>query len=234
MSVIGRLYQLQRVDLEREEKTAHLAEIEASLGETDDLKQARQMVADMEDKLGRLGKQMRELELEDGAVGEKLKKNQDQLYGGRVQNPKELKSLQGEAAALQRHRSELEDRELELMLASEEGEAELAERRARLRQIEDAWRADQAGFFAERDRLQQRLAELEELSAGMRDDMGGRDLAFYDDLQGRLGGKGIALLKDGLCQACGVDVPMTVARAAERGQGLNYCPICDRLLYAGG
>jgi len=234
MSVIGRLYQLQRVDLEREEKTAHLAEIEASLGETDDLKQARQMVADMEDKLGRLGKQMRELELEDGAVGEKLKKNQDQLYGGRVQNPKELKSLQGEAAALQRHRSELEERELELMLASEEGEAELAERRARLRQIEDAWRADQAGFFAERDRLQQRLAELEELSAGMRDDMGGRDLAFYDDLQGRLGGKGIALLKDGLCQACGVDVPMTVARAAERGQGLNYCPICDRLLYAGG
>lgn len=234
MGVIGRLYQLQRVDLEREEKTAHLAEIEASLGETDDLKQARQMVADMEDKLGRLGKQMRELELEDGAVGEKLKKNQDQLYGGRVQNPKELKSLQGEAAALQRHRSELEDRELELMLASEEGEAELAERRARLRQIEDAWRADQAGLFAERDRLQQRLAELEELSAGMRDDMGGRDLAFYDDLQGRLGGKGIALLKDGLCQACGVDVPMTVARAAERGQGLNYCPICDRLLYAGG
>ena len=234
MSVIGRLYQLQRVDLEREEKTAHLAEIEASLGETDDLKQARQMVADMEDKLGRLGKQMRELELEDGAVGEKLKKNQDQLYGGRVQNPKELKSLQGEAAALQRHRSELEDRELELMLASEEGEAELAERRARLRQIEDAWRADQAGLFAERDRLQQRLAELEELSAVMRDDIGGRDLAFYDDLQGRLGGKGIALLKDGLCQACGVDVPMTVARAAERGQGLNYCPICDRLLYAGG
>ena len=234
MSVIGRLYQLQRVDLEHEEKIAHLAEVEASLGETEDLKQSRQMVVEMEDRLGQLRKQMRELELEDAAVGDKLKKNQDQLYGGRVQNPKELKSLQGEAAALQRHRSELEDRELELMLASEEGEAELAERRARLRQIEDAWRADQASIFAERDRLQQRLAELEEQSAGMREEISGRDLAFYDELQGRLGGKGIALLKDGLCQGCGVDVPMTLARSAERGQGQNYCPICDRLLYAGG
>ena len=234
MSVIGQLYQLQRVDLEREEKNCHLAEVEASLGETEDLKQARQMVAEMDDRLVHLRKQVRDLELEVGTVEDKLKHNQDRLYSGQVRNPKELKSLQEEAAALRRHRSQLEDGELELMIAIEGGEAELAERQARLRQIEDLWRADQAGMFAERDRLQQRLAELEEQSSGMRADLAKKDLAFYDDLQGRLGGKGIALLKDGLCQGCGVDVPMTVARAAERGQGLNYCPICDRLLYGGG
>jgi len=234
MSVIGQLYQLQRLDLEREEKNCHLAEVEASLGETEDLKQARQMVAEMDGKLAGLRKQVRELELGVGTVEDKLKHNQDRLYSGQVRNPKELKSLQEEAAALRRHRSQLEDGELELMIAIEGGEAELAERQARLRQIEDSWRTDQAGMFAERDRLQQRLAELEEQSGGMRADIAKNDLAFYDDLQGRLGGKGIALLKDGLCQGCGVDVPMTVARAAERGQGLNYCPICDRLLYGGG
>ena len=108
------------------------------------------------------------------------------------------------------------------------------ERQARLRQIENSWRADQAGMFAEKEQLQQRLADLEEQQSGMRAEIGSKDLAFYDDLQGRLGGKGIALLKDGLCQGCWVDVPMTVARAVERGQGQNYCPICDRLLYAGG
>jgi len=234
MSVIGQLYQLQRVDLEREEKSGHLAEVEANLGETEELKQARQMVAEMDDKLGQLLKQVRELELEVGTVEDKLRKNQDQLYGGHVRNPKELKSLQEEAAALRRHRSQLEDRELDLLIATEAGEAELAERQARLRQIEDSWRADQAGMFAEKGQLQQRLAELEEQSSGMRAEIGGKDLAFYDDLQNRLGGKGIALLKGGICQVCGVDVPVTVARAAERGQGLNYCPICDRLLYAGG
>ena len=234
MSVIGQLYQLQRVDLEREEKSSHLAEVGASLGETEDLQQARQMVTEMEAKLDGLRKQVRELELEVGGIEDKLKHNQDRLYSGQVRNPKELKSLQEEAAALRRHRSQLEDRELELMIAIEGGEAELAERQARLCQIEDSWRTDQAGMFTERDRLQQRLADLEEQSSGMRGDLGRKDLAFYDDLQGRLGGKGIALLKDGLCQGCWVDVPMTVARAVERGQGLNYCPICDRLLYGGG
>jgi predicted nucleic acid-binding Zn-ribbon protein len=234
MSVIGQLYQLQRVDLEREEKNNQLIEVEAGLGETEDLKQARQMVADMDARLGELRKQVRELELEVGTVEDKLKKNQDQLYGGHVRNPKELKSLQEEATALQRHRSQLEDRELELMIGTEESEAELTERQARLRQIEDSWRADQAGMFADRDRLQQRLVELEEQSSAMRAEIDSRDLALYDDLKGRLGGKGIALLKGGICQVCGVDVPVTVVRAAERGQGLNYCPICERLLYVGG
>ena len=234
MSVIGQLYQLQRVDLEREEKSNHLAEVEACLGETEDLKQARQAVADMDAQVGQLRKQVRELELEVGGIEDKLKHNQDRLYSGQVRNPKELKGLQEEAAALRRHRSQLEDRELELMIGIEQSEAELAERQARLRQIEDSWRADQTGMFAEKERLQLRLAELEEQLSDMRADLGRKDLAFYDDLQGRLGGRGIALLKDGLCQGCGVDVPMTVARAAERGQGLNYCPICDRLLYGGG
>jgi uncharacterized protein len=234
MSVIGQFYQLQRVDLEREEKNCHLAEIEAGLGETEDLKQARQVVADMDGQLTHLRKQVRDLELEVGTVEDKLKHNQERLYGGQVRNPKELKSLQEEATALRRHRSQLEDNELELMITIEGSEAELAERQARLRQIEDSWRADQAGMFAERDRLRQRLAELEEQSGDMRASLTKNDRAFYDDLQSRLAGKGIALLKDGLCQGCGVDVPMTVARSAERGQGLNYCPICDRLLYAGG
>ena len=63
MSVIGQLDQLQRLDLEREEKIAHLAEVETSLGETEDLKQARQLAAEMDDKLDQLRKQVRELEL---------------------------------------------------------------------------------------------------------------------------------------------------------------------------
>jgi predicted nucleic acid-binding Zn-ribbon protein len=234
MGVIGQLYQLQRVGIEHEEKSAQLAEIEARLGETEDLKQARQAVAKIETELGQLRKQMRELELEVGGLSDKLKKNQDRLYGGQVRNPKELKGLEEEAVALGRRRSELEDGELEFMMANEKAEAELAERQARLHQIEQAWRADQAVLQTEKERLEQRLSELSEQQRGMRAQIGKADLVMYDGLQGKMGGNGIALVKDGICQTCGVDVPVTVARAAERGQGLNYCPICNRLLYGGG
>jgi predicted nucleic acid-binding Zn-ribbon protein len=167
------------------------------------------------------------------SVNAKLKTNQDRLYSGRVRNPKELSNLQDEANALRRRVSELEDEELELMITVEEEEAELAERQARLRQIEATWRQEQVALQAEKERLELRLAELEEARGRMRGRTGAASLAEYDDLAARYGGVGVALLKRGICQMCGVDVPTGVARAVERGEGMHYCPVCNRLLSGG-
>ena len=233
MSVAGKLYQLQLVDSESDDKTNRLEEVEASLGETGDLVRAREAVAEAEGELKQLRSRLRALELDVAAVNAKLKANQERLYSGRVRNPKELSNLQDEANALRRRVSELEDEELELMIAVEEEEAELAERQARLRQIEATWRQEQAGLRAEKERLELRLAELEEARDRMRARTGAGDLAEYDDLRARGGGVGVALLKRGACQMCGVDVPTGVARAVERGEGMHYCTVCNRLL-AGG
>ncbi len=234
MSVIGQMYRLQVVDAEWDEVSGRLAEAQASLGETEELRQARQQVADIQDRLGQFQKQMRELELETGGLDAKLKANQERLYGGRVRNPKELSGLQDEAAALRRRCSDLEDRQLDLMMTLESGEAELAESQARLRQVEEEWQAEQARLRAVEERLKEHLVDLEEQRAGMRDQISPADLALYDELRSRLGNNSIAALHSGICQVCGVDVPATMVRAVERNQGLNYCPICNRLLYAGG
>jgi hypothetical protein len=234
MSVLGQLYRLQEIDAEADEKAGRLAEVEAALGETPELIQAREAVVEVQGRQAAMHKQMRELELEIGGLDVRLQTNQERLYGGKVKNPKELASLQEEAASLRRHRSQLEDRDLELMLAVEEAEALLVQRQAALRRAEEAWQADQAGLLADRERLQARLAELDDMRAGMRGQLSRADLALYDDLRRRLGSNCIALLRSGICQVCGVDVPMNMARAVERSQGLNYCPICSHLLYAGG
>jgi hypothetical protein len=234
MSVLGQLYRLQVIDAESDEKSERLAEVNADLGETDAVTQARAQVADVESRLAQMHKRMRELELQIGGLDAKLKANQERLYSGLVRNPKELASLQEEAKSLKRHCSELEDQELQLMMAVEETDTELARARAHREQAEADWRADQAGLRSERDRLQQRLVELEDMRSGMRSQISARDLALYDDLRDKLGNNCIALIRSGICQVCGVDVPVTMTRAVERSQGYNYCPICNRLLYAGG
>jgi uncharacterized protein len=233
MSTVKQLYRLQLVDGEWAEKTGRLAEVEASLGESGDLIRARESVIETEEHLAQLRKQLRGLELEIAGVNDKLKKNQDQLYSGRIRNPKELTGLQEEATALRRRRSELEDEQLELMIAIEEEEAELAERQARLRQIEGTWREEQAILLHEKQQLELDLAELEEQRGEMRARIRAVDLALYDDLRRQLGGVAVVLLKQGICQACGVDVPVSAARAVERGEGMHYCPVCNRLLYGG-
>jgi predicted nucleic acid-binding Zn-ribbon protein len=176
---------------------------------------------------------LRIVDLDVGAVSSKLKQNQDRLYSGRVRNPKELANLQEEAAALRRRQSELEDAQLELMISVEEQEAELAERQARARQIEATWREDQARLQAEKEQLELQLAELDGRRTAMRARIGAGALAVYDDLRQRLGGIGMALLKRGTCQGCGVDVPTSMVGIVERGDGLHHCPICSRLLSSG-
>jgi hypothetical protein len=233
MSVLKQLYRLQLLDSELTEKRERLAQVEEALGETQELLQAREAAAETEQALQGLRKQVRTLELDVASVNDKLKANQERLYGGKVRNPKELSGLQEEAGALRRRRSELEDHELELMMEMEGQEAELAERQARLRQIEAGWREEQARLQAERDRLAQELRELEEEQEDMRAPIPPRDLADYDDLRQRYGGIGIAMLKRGICQVCGVDVPTGVADAVGRGEGRHYCPVCNRLLYGG-
>jgi uncharacterized protein len=233
MANVRQLYQLQVLDSDREAKAQRLAEVEDRLGETRELIRAREMVAETEHALATLRAQLRALELEIAAVNDKLKKNQERLYSGRIRNPKELTSLQDEATALRRRRLELEDGQLELMIGIEDAEAELAERQARLRQIEASWQQEQASLRAEKEQLEGELAALDEEREAVRGRISSATLAMYDDLRERHGGVAVALLRRGICQACGVDVPTSLARAVERGEGPHFCPICNRILYGG-
>lgn len=233
MSVLRELYHLQLVDSEAEEKSLRLVEVKADLGESREVVQAQEAIVQTENGLNAMRVQLRDLELEIDGIEAKLGKNQERLYSGRVRNPKELSNLQEEAASLRHRLSDLEENQLELMIGIEEEEAELAERQARLGQIEGTWQADQASLLAEKNDLELRLAELESDREAKRAHLGVADLAMYDDLRARLGGTGVAQLKGGICQACNVDVPTGVARAVERGGDVNFCPTCDRLLYSG-
>jgi len=233
VSVLKQLYQLQLVDSEHQDKSGWLATVNDGLGESEEVKQAQEAVVDTESSLGHLRTQLRALEIDIAGLNDKLKQNQDRLYGGRIRNPKELSNLQEEAAALRRRRSELEDDQLELLIAIEETEAELAERQARFRQIEGTWHREQARLRAEKEELELRLAELEEQRDGIRSHIRASDLAFYDGLRARLGGTAVVRLKRGICQACGVDVPTSMALVVERGEGMHECPICGRLLFGG-
>ena len=164
MSALRQLYQLQIVDSEHDDMSRQLAMVNEGLGESEEVRRAAEAVAETETSLADLRTQMRALELEVGGVNAKLKQNQDRLYSGRVRNPKELSNLQEEAAALRRRLSELEVRELELMIEIEEAEAELSERQARHQQIEQSWRDEQARLRAEKEELELRLADCTQRS----------------------------------------------------------------------
>ncbi len=225
------LYHLQCTDSEFDRLTRRLREVEASLGETDELRQARADLQAVEKALSRRRAKLRDLELKNASLADKLRANEQRLYGGTVRNPKELSSLQEENEYLKRRKSKLEDVILEVMIEVEENQEQAHSTREHLTQIEERWRAEQEQLTTERAELQTSLHALSKKREDLRAAIPADDLEVYDNLRRRKGGKAVALLKEGTCQGCQVSLPSSKAQQVRQGNVLVFCGSCGRILY---
>lgn len=161
----------------------------------------------------------------------RLKRQEARLYGGGA-TPKELGALQQEIAHLQATRVAQEEAVLAAMLAAEEAQAAVAKLEAALREAEQ-----QRG--REETELEARLASLGERMAGLRErrtaHAAGCDaaiLARYELVRKARGGRGVAEVRGGVCQACRVSVTAATLQQARAATELVACPNCGRILYA--
>lgn len=231
MNEIQRIYELQQTDSSLTAKRRRLEEVQASLGETEDLQAARQAVVETERELARLQAQQRDQGLEIRSVRAKLKQNQDRLYGGRVRNPKELSNLQDEASALRRRLDVLEENQLELMIDRDDTQSLLEERWEHLEAVESAWQEEQSRLAAEKETLIADLATLQRKREDQAAKIGWEALDIYEDLRAQLGGVAVAFMKEEVCQACGVAMSFSRAKRVYGGQELVQCSACNRLLF---
>jgi hypothetical protein len=227
------LYRLQTIDLEMGNGKRRLEEVEAGLGESEELRQARRALQKAKDELNHWRTTLRDLELEAKSLTAKITSVEERLYSGRVTNPKELANFQNEVSYLKRRRSDLEDRQLEAMVEVEEHEAEVDSKKASLAQIEVEWTQTQERLTEERSELEERLAHLmKKERVGVEGKIGAEDLVLYGELRNRKGGQAVALLKGEVCQACRVTLPTSRVQQARSGDSLSFCSSCQRILYA--
>jgi len=211
---------------------ARLTEVEARLGESEELIAARERRDSCREALHPLEASQRDLDLQAGEVREKVADVEGKLYGGRVSNPKELEDLQADHLSLKRQLKTREDEELEVMVQLDDAETALKEAEAALAEIEKAWEADQKSLRAEQVELQAEIAALEGKRAGQVDGMDAGALNLYAALRERRQGQAIALVERGLCQGCRISLPISVLQKARTGVGLVQCVSCERILLA--
>jgi predicted nucleic acid-binding Zn-ribbon protein len=231
MSRTRPLYELQQVDLELESVTRRLQEIDATLGESVELKRARKMADDAEAKLAKCRSEMQNLDLEVEGLSQKIQTNEERLYSGRVANPKELASLEEELASLKRWREKKEEDLLEAMVSCEENEAALADAQAILAQANETWRAEQGDLAEEQTNLQLRLEELRGQRESLIAEVGPEDVTTYERLRPRKGGRAVAAVKEGVCEGCRMNPPSSQVQHARSGNELQFCNNCGRILH---
>ena len=228
------LYDLQLIDLAIGEKRGRLEEIEATLGESQELQEARDTLEREEKRLKELRRGLRDLDLELGSLVAKLSAAQELLYSGQIKSPKGLSDKQQETDYLARRKEKLEDEIIGMMTQLEETQAKVSVQREVLRELETEWEESQDVLRKEREELSRQLVELASSRQQTRDLLDGGELALYGELRRKKAGRPVALLRDGTCQACGVTLPISTIRMATREQGLAFCDSCGRILYAEG
>jgi predicted nucleic acid-binding Zn-ribbon protein len=230
MTTAAELFALQETDLALDSSVARLTEVEAQLGETEELISARERVDQCRVEAREIQGRQKELDFQAQEARGKAADIESKLYGGTMKNPKELEDFQADLTSLRDQLGKREDALLEVMLELEEGEAALKEAERALAEIETSWKAEQASLGGTQVALKQEITELEAKRSDQIEGMDRAALSLYGALKERLQGAAVAVVGRGLCQGCRISLPMSILQKARAGVGLVQCVSCERIL----
>ena len=225
------LYTLQRIDNQLAVKKRRYREVQAKLGESEALVRARAALKTANEELTHQRAVLRDRELETASTTAKLEATIERLYSGRVKNPRELTDLQKEVEYLRRRRTDLEDKQLEAMIALEQKTTRAAMANEEYTVVQAAWRTENAELSQEYDELREELAKLLGQRKAVLKHIGESDVAEYDALRRLRRGVAIVAVKNGMCRACNVQVPTRDLERAQQTDEFYYCSGCERILY---
>lgn len=229
MGVARQLYQLQEIDLELESVDQALAQIAGRLGQDQAVVAAQKEFVKQQRRLEELQRQQRAAEREVDDLATKLAAVDEELYSGRIGNPKELANLQHEADGLKARRSKAEDRALEVMEQVASMEARVAAQGSELGRMEEEWATEQQRLEAEGERYQELKADLEQKRQQLVSGIDASAVGVYEDIRRRKN-RAVAIVEQGICRGCGISLSTTQLQQAKSDR-LVQCGSCGRILF---
>jgi predicted nucleic acid-binding Zn-ribbon protein len=225
------LFRLQELDSQLDEQRSRLEEIRQLLEDSAGITAARRALDSAEQSHHRAMAATSSAEHAAESQREKLLQTEQKLYGGSVQNPKELQDLQQESEALKRHLQTLEDHLLEAMLEAEETELVFSNAKESLQIAQETATSRNVALTEEAKNIRSDIARLEaEREAGLAS-VAAEDLSLYNDLRRSMGGRAMSLVVEDACSSCGLQLPASVKQAVRSGPDLVRCQQCGRILY---
>jgi uncharacterized protein len=228
-----RILELQELDLsidrmqERQRELRSGREVEAARKDSDGVEER---VGELRMALDSVRREEARLDGDVSSLDLRIRAEQQRLYDGSVANPKELQAIQAEVNNLRARKARIEDEELDQMERREEMErrlpsleAEMAEARARVAELESSSeRESQEIESALAGRRKEREALVPEIDEEL--------VELYEDLRASKRGVGAAALKDGVCQGCHEKLSALELDRIRRAEGIRRCEYCRRIL----
>ena len=229
MGVAKQLYQLQEVDLEVESNEQALRQMVSQLGESQAVVRVQSKLTSEQRRLDELRHQQHSAEWEIDDIVSKLAAADEQLYSGRIRNPKELTNLQHEVDMLKAKRDQLENNALEIMDQVELAEASVVATGSEVEKLEAEWRSQQQQLSADVEALKSKLSALQHKRQLLSAEIDSQAVEVYDELR-KQKGQAVAKVEQGICRGCRISLPSSELQQARSG-GLMQCSSCGRVLF---
>jgi len=227
---VRQLYRLQCLELEIESAEQSSARAQAKLGEDEELRHAKAIVAKSQSELDGLLQQQKENDWAISDITAKMTVANESLYSGRVRNPKELTSLQQELEGFKHQRDPLEEKAMNFMEKIENVQAHLKKLDAELKTVEGRLREERKTLHAQLGELAVKLAALKEQHSQALASIPPDEAHFYADLKKRRG-IAVARVEQGTCGSCRISLSSTELQRARSGK-IVQCSSCSRILFS--
>ena len=229
MSIAQQLYHLQELDTALASGNAELQRFQDHLKESAALVSIRSQQKDLSRKLDDIKQRKKSLEWEDQDLSAKINKASEDLYSGRIRNPKELASLQADIAMLKQRRGGIDDKLLGIMDSLEAADKELALLLVQLQAVEGQWQEEQKQLRVNIENSTKALTKLDEERRLMLSSLEPQIVALFEEIKKKRK-TAVARVSQGTCTGCHIQLLYTDQQKA-RGGSLVKCSSCGRILY---
>jgi len=232
MSASLGLFRLQQVDRQIDRAQSQLEVIRKTLENDIELREALSRVESGKQVQHKARHELQLAEMEVQSQQIKIQQAEASLYGGSVHNPKELQDLQKDVAALKRHLTTLEERELEAMVKIEDVENDLKASEIELEKIQSRLGSEHQNLLQNQSTILKDLERLSDEREAVISPIDSRLLEVYEGLRQQRRGLAVAEVSDSSCSACGSRLTAALQQNARSTQ-IVHCPTCGRILFAG-
>lgn len=229
MAIAKQLYQLQEVDLEIESGERSLGQMVSQLGDNQAVTGAQAGLASAQRHLDELTHRQRTAEWEIDDLVSKLTAIEEQLYGGRIKNPKELTDLQHEVDLMKAKREKMENNVLEIMGQAELAEDSVSTATGDLKKLEVEWHNQQEHLSTDVAALKSKLSALKQKRQQRSVEIDPQTAEVYDKLR-KQKGQAVAKVEQGICRGCRISLPVSELQRVRSGN-LMQCGSCGRILF---
>ena len=233
MTTALQLYSLQEFDLALDEIDIqkYKAEKELETGIT-----SEQLVLALEaekESLEEVRSQHREQQMDAETHRERSAELDRLLYGGELTNPRDLESLEKEAANARNQSQDRETRLLELSLRAEEHRNRSEQFEKQLADLRSGWESRSAHLTETISGLSSKRKDLADQRGSLASTFEPIAVQKYEVLRKAKSGTAVAKVFRGLCQGCQMSLPTQQQQQVRGGRQTVHCSSCGRMLCIG-